>query len=81
MPDLPIESYSPPLADAALCIDCEECEFQHTAHCDDCLVSYLIGFEQDEPVMLDEDERHAVDLLAEAGLVPPSRFSHRAGSA
>ena len=27
--------------------------------------------------MLDQHEKHAVDLLADAGLVPPSRFQER----
>ena len=55
-------------------IDCEECASRFTDACDDCLVSYLIGHEAGTPVMLDDDEKRAVDLLADAGLVPPSRF-------
>ena len=31
--------------------------------------------------MLDEEEKNAIDLLADAGLVPPSRFQERTGIA
>ncbi|MDC0359128.1 hypothetical protein OAM92_00185 [Acidimicrobiales bacterium] len=61
----------------ALTIDCEECVVQFTDACDDCVVSYLIEREPGTPVLFDDDERHAIDLLADAGLVPPSRFRSR----
>ncbi len=66
-----------PVDNLALTIDCEACVAQFTDACDDCVVSYLIEREPGTPVMFDDDERHAIDLLAEAGLVPPSRFQGR----
>lgn len=70
-----------PEPEPALTIDCDACEMQYTDQCGDCLVSYLVGHEEGTPVLLDEDEKQAVDLLTDAGLVPPSRFVHRSGIA
>ncbi len=82
VPDLPPSSeFDLVGAEPALMIDCDACEMQFSDQCDDCLVSYLVGHEEGTPVMLDEDEKQAVDLLADAGLVPPSRFVQRSGIA
>jgi hypothetical protein len=70
-----------PHPDVALTIDCAVCVMQHTDACDDCVVSYLVGHEAGTPVVLDTEEKRAVDLLAEAGLVPASRFDPRPGVA
>ncbi len=67
--------------ETGLTIDCDVCVAQHTDACDDCVVSYLVGHEEGTPVVLDSEERRAVELLAEAGLVPASRFSPRPGVA
>ncbi len=80
VPNLPHGFDSPPV-DAALTIDCAVCEVRDTDACDDCVVSYLVGHEAGTPVILDAEEKRAVDLLAEAGLVPASRFSPRPGVA
>jgi hypothetical protein len=61
----------------AVTIDCEACAVQYSDACDDCIVSYLVSHDQGSPVILNHDEKHAVDLLADAGLVPPSRFEFR----
>jgi hypothetical protein len=70
-----------PVAQAALTIDCAVCEVRETDACDDCVVSYLVGHEIGTPVVLDADEKRAVELLADAGLVPASRFTPRPGVA
>jgi hypothetical protein len=67
--------------EATLTIDCDLCVAQHTDACDDCVVSYLVGHEAGTPVVLDSEERRAVELLADAGLVPASRFDPRPGVA
>ena len=77
VPDLSTE----PVDHGSLCIDCDSCQLQDSHHCDDCLVSYLVGHEAGEPVILDEEEQQAVELLTDAGLVPPSRFAERVDSA
>ncbi|MDG2027348.1 MAG: hypothetical protein P8J50_09580 [Acidimicrobiales bacterium] len=67
--------------EAALTIDCDVCVMSETDACDDCMVSYLVGHEAGTPVVLDEAEKRAVELLADAGLVPASRFQPRPGVA
>jgi hypothetical protein len=52
-----------------LVIDCDHCSMRGVG-CDDCVVSVLLG----GPPTLDETEQHAIDVLAEAGLVPPLRM-------
>ena len=70
-----------PHSEVALTIDCAVCTMQHTDVCDDCVVSYLVGHEAGTPVVLDAEEMRAVELLADAGLVPASRFDPRPGVA
>lgn len=50
-------------------IDCDDCAVRGPA-CRDCVVSVLLG----APPDLLEDERAALDVLAEAGLVPRLRL-------
>ncbi|HEU4360190.1 MAG TPA: hypothetical protein VFR27_01610 [Mycobacterium sp.] len=50
-------------------IDCDDCAVRGPA-CRDCVVSVLLG----APPELREDERAALDVLAEAGLVPRLRL-------
>ena len=62
-----------------LTIDCDCCEFQGTSGCDDCVVTFLLGREPDDAVVIDADEARAMRMLEHAGLVPSLRFSSRAG--
>ena len=64
---------------AAVTIDCDCCEFQFSSTCDDCVVSFLLGREPDDAVVIDVQEARAMRMLERAGLVPTLRFSHRAG--
>jgi len=73
--------FEPYSTEAALTIDCAVCTVRDTDACDDCMVSYLVGHEAGTPVTLDAEEKRAVELLAEAGLVPASRFAPRPGVA
>ena len=54
-------------------ISCDECAMQHTAVCDDCVVTFICGREPDEAVVIDVAEARAVRLLGEVGLVPRLR--------
>jgi hypothetical protein len=54
-------------------IDCDTCEVRGLA-CSDCVVSVLLGV-PDDGAQLDEPERDAIGVLAEAGLVPPLRLA------
>ena len=54
-------------------IDCDDCRMQGTDACDDCVVSYIVGREPGDAVVIDVAEERAVRLLARAGLVPELR--------
>jgi len=62
-----------------LTIDCDCCALRETVACDDCVVSFLLGREPDDAVVIDADEARAMRMLERAGLVPMLRFSGRAG--
>jgi len=61
-------------AEPTLTIDCDKCVVKYTCACDECLVTHIVGREIGRPVELASDEVRAVQLLADAGLVPGSRF-------
>jgi hypothetical protein len=58
-------------------IDCDRCQVRGLA-CSDCVVSVLLG-EPAHAAELDGAEQQAIDVLAEAGLVPPLRLVVSAG--
>ena len=72
-PDQPI--------DPVVTIDCEVCVRRFSDECDDCVVSYLVDHDPATPVVFGRQEQKAVDLLAEAGLIPRSRFERDHGVA
>ncbi len=53
-------------------IDCDSCSVRG-AGCSDCVVTFLLG-SPPSGVVLGDDERRAIDVLADAGLVPPLRM-------
>ena len=86
MPDLEMfnpEMFNPemrnPDAGGPLTIDCDCCELQGSAACDDCVVTFLLGREPDDAVVIDADEARAMRMLERAGLVPTLRFSAGSG--
>ena len=60
--------------DEAITIECEGCSGRQLKACDDCVVSFILGREPDDAIIIDADEARAVRLLGDAGLVPPLRF-------
>lgn len=60
-------------------IDCDCCAQRDTAACDDCVVTFLLGRDPDDAVVIDADEARAMRMLERAGLVPTLRFSSSAG--
>jgi hypothetical protein len=58
-------------------IDCFECVMRATTACQDCVVTFVVGREPGEALVIDADEERAVGMLARAGLVP--RLRHVAG--
>jgi len=53
-------------------IDCDSCTARGDA-CADCVVTVLLG-EPPEHVELSDDDRAAIDVLSESGLIPPLRM-------
>ena len=53
-------------------IDCDDCVMRDLA-CSDCVVSVLLGAEGGR-AQVDEAERRALDVLADAALVPRLRM-------
>lgn len=55
-------------------IDCADCAMQHTAACEDCIVTALLDRPDGDAVVLDLEEARAVRALQRAGLAPRNRF-------
>jgi hypothetical protein len=60
-------------------IDCDECRMQHTSACDDCVVTFILGREPGDALVIDAEEERAVRLLSSAGLLPELRHQRRVG--
>jgi hypothetical protein len=69
---------SPPEPTGPVVIDCDDCAARGSG-CRDCVVSVILGV----PETLLEDERAALEVLADAGLAPRLRLVpiHRPGVA
>jgi hypothetical protein len=65
--------------EGGLTIDCDRCALKETEACDDCVVTFLLGREPDDAVVIDADEARAMRMLERAGLVPTLRFANTAG--
>jgi len=70
------EALTPP---DAFTVDCADCSHRETSVCDDCVVSFIVGREPDDAVVVDAAEARAVRLLEQVGLVPGVRHSPQAG--
>jgi hypothetical protein len=60
-------------------IDCDDCAMQHTSACGDCVVTLLLE-DVLGPIEVDRDQAAALDVLAEAGLVPQMRLVPKAAN-
>ena len=60
-------------------ISCDDCRMQGTGACSDCVVSFIIGRDPGDAVIIDIEEIRAVRLLAGAGLIPRLRHVPRSG--
>lgn len=55
-------------------VDCDTCLVRGLA-CHDCVVTVLLGPPPElDGLSFDDDERRALDVLADSGLVPPLRL-------
>lgn len=62
------------ITDHSLSISCDDCSMQCTSACDDCVVTFLVGQEAEDSLVLDLDQARVVRLLGNAGLVPDLKF-------
>lgn len=60
-------------------IDCDECVMRATDACDDCVVTFIVGREPGDAIVVDAAEQRALRVLGERGLVPGLRHQSRAG--
>jgi hypothetical protein len=60
--------------DDAITIECDGCRGRLLGACGDCVVTFILGREPDDAVIIDADEARVVRLLGDVGLVPPLRF-------
>ena len=60
--------------EAAMIIDCDRCRMRDIA-CQDCVVSVLLGPPGAAVEGFDHEERAALGVLADSGLVPPLRLT------
>jgi hypothetical protein len=67
------------VGDDAMTIDCRDCVMQNSAHCDDCLVTFICSREPDEALVVPVAEVRALRLLADSGLVPTLKHERRVG--
>jgi hypothetical protein len=58
-------------------ISCDDCVMRDTSACDDCVVTFIVGREPGDAVVVDVEEERAVRLLAGVGLVPGLRHARR----
>ncbi|MDH3300079.1 MAG: hypothetical protein OES24_06195 [Acidimicrobiia bacterium] len=54
----------------SLTIDCGTCTRSETPTCQDCVVTFIVGREPDDAIIVDAAEFAAVRRLQRAGLVP-----------
>jgi hypothetical protein len=50
-----------------------------TPACDDCIVSFIVGREPGDAIVIDADEERALRSLSDGGLVPRLRHETRLG--
>jgi hypothetical protein len=61
-------------------IDCDACVMKGLG-CQDCVVTVVLGMSADQgSIRIDDEERAALDVLAQSGLVPPLRLVHAVSS-
>jgi predicted metal-binding protein len=58
-----------------ICFSCDDCEFQETSACEDCLMSFVLGREPEDAIVVNVEEARAMRMLSRAGLVPELRHS------
>lgn len=67
------------MADTRFTISCATCIHRASSECDDCVVSFVLGREPDDAIIIDATEERAMRMLAGVGLLPGLRHEERTG--
>jgi hypothetical protein len=67
------------MAEEALTISCDTCSHEGTLVCEDCVVSFVLGRDPGDAIVIDAAEARTVRLFERAGLLPALRHEKRAG--
>ncbi|MGP8066156.1 MAG: hypothetical protein ACLP81_07250 [Acidimicrobiales bacterium] len=67
------------MAKGTLRISCDTCSHEGTSACEDCVVSFLLGRDPADAIIIDAAEARAVRVFERAGLLPALRHEKRAG--
>jgi len=62
-------------------ISCDDCRLKESDACQDCLVSFVLGRDPEDAVVIDVEEARTIRQLTRAGLVPSLRFTGGGGGA
>lgn len=54
-------------------IDCDECQMRRTEACGDCVVSFILGREPGDALVIDVEEERVIRRFTHVGLLPDLR--------
>jgi hypothetical protein len=57
-------------ADGTITIDCEDCAMRDSDTCGTCVVTFICDRDPGDALVIDVEERRALRLLGQSGLVP-----------
>jgi len=58
-----------------LLVDCDGCVGKILGACEGCVVSFIWSRDPGDAIVIDVAEQRAMRMLADAGMVPPLRYS------
>lgn len=67
------------MAKGTLTISCDTCNHEGTSACDDCVVSFVVGHDASDAIIIDVAEARVVRIFERAGLLPALRHEARTG--
>jgi hypothetical protein len=65
------------MADTTFSVSCNDCEFDGTETCNDCVVNFLLGHDPQDAVIFNAADARAMRLLQDGGLIPELRHQRR----
>jgi hypothetical protein len=54
-------------------IDCDECQMRRTEACGDCVVTFILGREPGDALVIDVEEERVIRRFTRVGLLPDLR--------